>query len=157
MDLKYIFIFLLLPSLQVKAQEVKSSGGGHYKSANTQVSYTIGEPLTNSYTNSNPKVTQGFHQTKITVTGGSIQLASNIEIQFYPNPTTQQIIIEHHEQKSDFSLKIYNQLGQLIRTETLNTTKSIIDLLSLAQGNYQFIVQDKTFKTVSQKTISILK
>jgi len=47
---------------QSMSHDVISSGGDHYSAGGLHVSFTMGEPLTETYLTANDEVTQGFHQ-----------------------------------------------------------------------------------------------
>ena len=75
-------------SVNAQNQEVVSSAGGHDSNGNVQVSWTVGEPVTETASNGNNIITQGFHQTNLTITRideKSVDL-NNLNINIYPNP-----------------------------------------------------------------------
>lgn len=151
-SMKYILYTSLFLSIQTYAQEVKSTSGGDFKNSTTQVSFSIGEPLTQSYLNSTPKITQGFHQTTISVSSiGLIQ--SEIKFSYYPIPTNQFITIETLDIKG-YIINFYNTLGQIILTDKLKS-KTQFDLSKFAVGDYQVVIQDENNTIHSKRTIII--
>ena len=53
--------------LSVKSQEVKGTSGDYFQNAQASLSWTIGEPMTETYTTGTNILTQGFHQTGLTI------------------------------------------------------------------------------------------
>ena len=49
-------------SFQASAQQVIATAGGYYEGENISLSYTVGEPVIETYTNGNVILTQGFQQ-----------------------------------------------------------------------------------------------
>ncbi len=88
-----LIVLTLLFTGNLQAQKVVSANGGTATAAGTQVSWTIGEPITATVTDGTTTLTQGFHQTKLTVTAvDDIQIAG-LEIKVYPNPTSDYVTV----------------------------------------------------------------
>ena len=95
-----IFVLLLGTCFaQSTSPQVIASGGDHFKGSNAQISYTIGEPVIDTYQGSNAELTQGFHQTNLTIDGVE-DLVDGYALEVFPNPTTQFIVIRSGK-KSD--------------------------------------------------------
>jgi hypothetical protein len=69
---------------------VVTPAGGYFESGTTSVSWTLGEPLTEAFTNNNRILTQGFQQPLygITITGISLDLLVFLEGPFHNNEMT---------------------------------------------------------------------
>ena len=70
--MKEITLYLILSFFlirQINAQEVVSAGGGDFTNSSLSVSWTIGEPITETYSVGSNILTQGFHQSKLSVIG----------------------------------------------------------------------------------------
>jgi hypothetical protein len=67
----------------------------------------------------------------------------------YPNPATDYIVI-NNASGADFSIKLYNSLGQLLLT---GNNTNLVDLTSYAPGMYQLQV----FAGDAEKTYKIIK
>ena len=67
----------------------------------------------------------------------------NEKIKFYPNPFSSQLIIELPQIiNSKYFLKLYNSMGQIIKSETI-TQSSNIDVSELKQGVYFCEISNK--------------
>ncbi len=77
--------FILLLSLTIKAQEIISSSGDFFNNGNISVSWTIGEPVTETIANGNNIFTQGFQQSCLNVTNIT-EVNSDLNIKIFPNP-----------------------------------------------------------------------
>lgn len=84
---------------------------------------------------------------KFVSVGNTINNLQIEELNIYPNPATSTITIEI-ENSNDYTLNIYNSIGQLMPVEsTLFNTNIIIPVNSLAAGNYvvKIISADKIY------------
>ena len=73
---------------QTFTQEVKASGGGFYQQINGSIQFTIGEPLTETYSNSSAKLYQGFEQGSYTLVSVSeLPMLTDLDVNLYPNPS----------------------------------------------------------------------
>lgn len=61
LSILFILAFAFL-SFQAKAQQVVASSGGYYETENLTLSWTFGEPVTETFTGGNVILTQGFQQ-----------------------------------------------------------------------------------------------
>jgi hypothetical protein len=89
-----ILVFCLTLSSGLYSQslipDVVTSAGGYFESGTTSVSWTLGEPVTEAFTNNNMILTQGFQQPfyGITITGISLDLLVFLEGPFHNNEMT---------------------------------------------------------------------
>jgi hypothetical protein len=64
----------------------------------------------------------------------------------YPNPFTDEFTIRNKSDKTDYQLNIYNALGRLIQTYSLNNESNIINTRDLNSGIYFLTVDgDENF------------
>ena len=70
------------------APEVNATSGGHYTGTNAQLSWTIGEPVIETTSNTNNIITQGFHQTNYDITSIEESLDLGYNISVFPNPVS---------------------------------------------------------------------
>lgn len=140
MRLCYLFTLLLflLPNA-VRSQEIIGSSGDFFPFSNGSITFTIGEPITETAALSNGFLTQGFQQT---FPSTSSLLEAEIEsTSFYPNPANE--VIELVIPKG----LLYNQLfvldasGKQIQTVELNELiHQQIDIRQLSRGCYFIFV-----------------
>jgi hypothetical protein len=72
MKYKYsLFLILILNHgfAQFITPDVVASSGAHFNTGNTQLSWTLGEPLTDTYTTGGNILTQCFQQTELLIMG----------------------------------------------------------------------------------------
>ncbi|MFK7798456.1 MAG: T9SS type A sorting domain-containing protein [Aureispira sp.] len=62
-----------------------------------------------------------------------------INVQIYPNPTQQQLIIER-DQEGEALFELYNMIGQRVLATTLQQREETISLAILAAGSYRYVI-----------------
>jgi len=63
------------------------TAGEHFATAGAQLSWTLGEAVIETYTGDKSQLTQGFHQTQLTVVALN-ESVTVFPVLVYPNPTT---------------------------------------------------------------------
>ena len=76
-------------------------------------------------------------------------------LRVYPNPTTSVLIMEvrspgRTQEQSDQTARLYNQQGQLLKTTTLTTTRTTLDVSDLPAGTYLLLCEGGAFKVIVQ-------
>lgn len=156
--MKKIFTsFILLTSSicfsQTNTLQVIGTAGNTATNANTQLSWTIGEPITNTATNPNNILTQGFNQSVLLITAIDEKQNSNITVS--PNPTADFITISIHKnelQNAQYLLLDIN--GKLILQNKIQDTQTKISFTELPKATYFVEVLTNNQKT---KTFKIIK
>ena len=89
-------ILVLTASVSVKAQklEVVATSGDFYENSSLSLSWTLGEVAVETLVGDNIILTQGFQQSKLTVTAIDELQSPGIELTVYPNPTNRFLFIE---------------------------------------------------------------
>lgn len=155
-----IFFSLLICSSwgysQRLSPEVTASSGEHFTGVNTQLSWTIGETMIETFPLGSSQLTQGFHQSNIIVTTVT-SLPENFQAKVFPNPTSNFLNIEWTEISDSLSLSLYDVTGkQLLFQMTLDQTLSkMLDLSAYAAGSYVLHLRNQNKKT--NKTFIIIK
>jgi len=137
MKTRILFAALFLISVGLGAQQVISSGGGSFTQQNVQMSYTIGEPVTETFVAGEKVLTQGFHQTRLVVT--SIETAEYLpfSISVFPNPTHNTLNIRlSNEPNSMLSYTIFDVNGKQIFCAESDRVENSFDVTGLAPGMY---------------------
>jgi hypothetical protein len=83
------------------------------------------------------------------------QVTDNSDVQLnkvYPNPVTDQLVVEHALQQGRTAVVIYDALGRIVHRQTANTTKTFIPVSALRPGIYTITLSDGT-NTVTKKFI----
>lgn len=131
--------FMLLSSglaAQTASPEVLGSAGTHQSTPTAQVSWTIGEPVTETYSSATNNLTQGFHQTKLTITSLE-ELPPEFALDVFPNPAGQDLNVRWTGQPLDMDLNLIDLHGRTVRNLTLSQVNlGQIDVSGISQGTY---------------------
>jgi hypothetical protein len=126
---------------------------GTVPAENYKLSYTVGEPLTNTIDNTSllKIITQGFQQPdkeviNLTQPGVSVSgLIADYNFISYPNPFDSKIaIIAPPEFKSIVNVKIISELGQLIIDSLMTLNYLEIDMFNYSKGKYFIVITDES-------------
>jgi hypothetical protein len=143
----------------INAQEVVSSAGDSYTAGGYEVSWTLGEPVieTVKSTDNNITLTQGFHQTDITVVAIDDLALQGLDLSVYPNPVNS-ILNLKATGREDVKLKysLFGVDGRLLFQREIVNNPEEINMLPYAGGNYLLKVSTagndpvRTFKIVKR-------
>jgi hypothetical protein len=130
----FIFVFFLCV-YSIQAQEVISCSGDYYEFSGGTLSWTIGECITESFTNNDIILTQGFQQSNLSIVSISEPLEPHFTLQLFPNPTHENLTVQIDD---FFNLKyrIYDSQGKLIMEGEFISEESEIKLSHAAHGIY---------------------
>jgi hypothetical protein len=154
--LKYVLIILFLIGYTgMQAQTTIPTSGGTATGSGS-VSYTVGQIVYNTTSNSNGSVAQGVQQPyEISVITG-IEAAKDISLEMvvYPNPATDYLNLKiDGEVKSQCIASLYDINGSLLRTIKIEGQETIISMQNLFPATYFLKITDnkkviKTFKII---------
>jgi len=152
----FVLLFLFGQGVeQLNAQEVISSNGGTYKGSTVQLDWTIGEPVIATLTSGTNTLTQGFHQSNLTVTAVDQMAISSITLRVYPNPVSEQLVLETGKgEKQRLSLKLFDITGKLIYQQAVEQPVETVNMQVYVSGHYllRVFAEDgiplQTFKVV---------
>ena len=140
---KYYFLILFVLPYGGNAQDVDQyvigTAGNHAANGNLSLSWTIGEVIIETFEKPFAAVTQGLHQSQITI----ITLLKDLKVhslKVYPNPTVDRVLIESTGKNQEFVL--YNANGKIILMGKLERPIVELDFSSYATGTYLFRVRD---------------
>lgn len=147
-------VFLFIGNIGF-GQQATSSSGGEYTSGLYVLNYTIGESVIETLIGSSI-LTQGFHQSKLTVS--SIYEYRNLraKIHLYPNPTTSNLNIMIAANAKNYNVMVINMFGKILKDEKvwLGESPTVIDFNDFKPGVYLVRIIDhqrivlQTFKVV---------
>ena len=146
----FLFPFFLGVQAQSINPSVVSSSGGHFVNASHQLSFTLGEPVIATYSNTSNSLTQGFHQTKLSVISiGEILMETGIKV--YPNPVVEYINVETTNLGNDVWLNLYATDGKLLLHKKMLSPTEKINMESFAEGTYLLTLEsaNNTLQTVT--------
>ena len=152
-NIKVISLFLVLTIkstcfAQIVSPEVIGSSGDHFSNSSSMVSWTIGEPVIETFNSGSNLLSQGFHQTNLIVE--DIQdNDQSIDFSVFPNPATEQLNILLNNTNGNYKVNIYDVEGKLINTyEIQGYIKKTIDVSHYSTGIYLLHLVDQSHKSI---------
>lgn len=149
-----VILFFLMPFIhfivfsQSLNPEVIGSTGDSFKTANSEVCFTIGEIAIETFQTGSNYLSQGFHQTEIS-TESIEDNVPNIQFSLFPNPSVQQLNLSLFNSNENYNLFIYDMNGKLILQETINgKSNKVIDVSTYSTGVYLLHIVDKYHQTI---------
>ena len=132
-----VIIAFFLFGIAIHAQEVVSSAGSYVETTSGSLSWTVGEPVIETITDGTNTLTQGFQQSKLTVTAINDLKVSGIELFVYPNPTNSFLSIEVKTDKQRYLLlSLFDLNGRLILQKKMTENKQTIKMQNYKPGTY---------------------
>lgn len=147
---------LLFSFGKVGAQQVLASAGDFLKNTSGSLSFTLGELVIDTKTNTNGTLTQGFQQTKLTVTAIKELPGNNFHIVAYPNPTTNVLFLKSETGSSiKFTYSLFDANGKLLIKNSTKLSEAEISFESMVPAIYYLKVtsdgnETQTFKIIKQ-------
>ncbi|MFA5818661.1 MAG: T9SS type A sorting domain-containing protein [Bacteroidales bacterium] len=155
--MRTILLFLIVTCCsRLLAQQVVATAGSTLGNANGSISYTIGEGVTQTLTKGDKTLTQGFHQTIVTVNAISELKDLEFSISVFPNPTSDVLTLKvDKENVWGFQYLLFDMNGKLISRKNLESAETNVPVDQLTEGFYIIKVQDgtkelKMFKIIKQ-------
>ena len=132
-----VMIAFFLLATVIQAQEVVSTAGSYGETSSGSLSWTIGEPVIETITDGTNTLTQGFQQSKLTVTTINDLKFTSIELSVYPNPTNSFLSIEVKTDKQrDLLLSLFDINGKLILQKKMAGNKQTIKMQNYKPATY---------------------
>lgn len=133
----FIVALVFINVLRLSSQELISVSGEYFENENAIVSFTIGEPVTETFSGSGIVLTQGFQQIVYPFSNIGERSISDLDFRIFPNPALDHIYLTFNDEISKpLTVNIYNSLGKsVISFETLSPT-TFIPMSDLATGLY---------------------
>lgn len=156
-------LFIMAIAMSVKGQSlaptVLSSAGGYFDNGSVSLSWTLGEVAVTTISSGNYVLTQGFQQSKLTITGVR-ELDLNWSLEAYPNPVQDQLRVKFSiDRTNDFEIEVMDMTGKSMRIYRfdglVNGTELEIDFTGFTQGIYLLNIRT-TDRSIS-KTVRIQK
>ena len=128
-----IFFFIINVSL-LNAQEVVSSFGMTASNANGSMDATIGEVIIDTHSDGNNQITQGFHQSNLSVLAVD-DFDKSFKVSIYPNPSSNIFHLDIPD-PTDIHYKIFSINGQLLVEDNLEFRSNQIKIDQVKKGIY---------------------
>jgi hypothetical protein len=153
MKIKFTILLLLLCTLTVSSQEVIASQGNSYSNSSVSIDFTIGEVVIATLNNTGNTLTQGFHQTNLTVLAID-DFDINYQARVFPNPTQDllQVEIQNFE---GLNYKMYDIQGRQLSQQKINSLNTSINTTPYAKGLYLLVILNENNQLL--KTYRIIK
>ena len=152
MKKRTLFLFSLLSTIAVSAQEVVSTLGDSYSNASSNIDFTIGEVIINTGTDGTVDLTQGFHQTNWNFVGMEDHSPS-FKVTVFPNPTSEELQIRTSS-FDNVTYTLYDSKGKLILQDKLSAEQTTVQVSQLAPGSYSITLNNQTRNL---KTLKLIK
>ena len=136
-----ILQLLVLATFLVSSQEVISSAGETNTISGYEICWTIGEPVIETISSGSTVLTQGFHQSKLTVTAINELSISDFELKVYPNPTSEFVVISANNMEEKSSYSLFDLSGKLLENKIISASETRINLKNYARGTYLLKLQ----------------
>ncbi len=158
----FILIHFLLLSVTGYSQELTpqiiASSGGSYETNGIILSWTLGEPVTETFSSGDITLTQGFHQGDITVTSTNTEEFTDMKVNVYPNPAGEFVNIDIEGKGSEIlTVELFTLSGEkvLIKKDFITEKYQQLQLKDLPAGTYILKIMNndkmKTYKIVKLK------
>jgi len=149
-----VVLFTLLAAIELQAQESPTASGGEATGAGGTMSYSVGQVVYTTNTGANGSVSQGVQQPyDIFTTVGINETSINLEMNVYPNPTSDYLTLKVEVSKG-LSYQLFDMQGKLIENRKLKANNTIIQMEGLPKATYFLKVTEES-QTV--KTFKIIK
>ncbi len=109
-----IFILISVFFFNINAQEVISSSGDYFVNSNGSISWTMGETITETFTDGTNILTQGFQQSRLSASSVFELEDMGITVKISPNPT-QDIINLYIDNIEGINYQLYDFNGKIIK------------------------------------------
>ena len=155
---KSIFFLVMIFSItSMQAQSVENTAGGSVAGSGGSASYSAGNVFYKELYGSNGSATPGIqHPFEIIPTLGIDQQFIKLELSVYPNPFTDFLnLIIDSENKTQYSLELYDFKGTLLRSESMRSKTTQISMVNYPSAIYLLSVKQdnkliKTFKIIKK-------
>lgn len=151
-----MFIFLIVNTFTISAQENTITTGGESTGTNGSVSYTIGQPFYTEVADQDNYLIEGVQQPyEVSIISGVENNTVNLSITAFPNPTTNYFTLESENWSDNATFyTVSNISGVLIQRGEIENKTTQIDISTLPNSTYFVTIKDS--KTVL-KTFQVIK
>ncbi|MFA6923902.1 MAG: T9SS type A sorting domain-containing protein [Bacteroidales bacterium] len=140
---------------QSVSPEVIASSGEYFIGTNATLSWTLGEPVTETFTGTNNILTQGFQQ-KYDI-GAIIEEKENLyQISVFPNPVKDVLNVNINLGfDNQYTSQLFDMQGQLLTSNSFTGNTENINMASFSVGSYFLKINNSKGETI--KTFKIVR
>ena len=139
----------------LRAQDVVASSGDVFTNSNGSISWTLGEPISESFAANQQVFSQGFQQSAQNYT--AISIISNTDlIEIFPNPFAEIIHLQYQTNEKELILVLYDEKMALVKKITIQTgfsNDNTISFHDLAAGVYFIHIHSENGKVESMQKL----
>jgi hypothetical protein len=143
-----VFLSLLFFGVSLSAQVAQerwviANSGGQSSSGSLSLSWTLGEPMAESYNASGLTVSQGFQQEALSITG-THDASLFYEVTVFPNPTSQTLYVTAPDADSPLMAELVAPNGTVLWSQQLAhpIVKSPIPVAALPAATYFLVLKN---------------
>ena len=142
-------------SLATHAQEAVVSGGNVHKNSSGSISWSLGEAAIQTLIGSDYIITQGFQQSKLTVTSVNEIPGVKMIVTAFPNPTNDYINLRVDGEYRDLRYIVLDMNGRMLKQGAVENSPMTVPFNDLNTGVYFIRITKEgrelqTFKIVKQ-------
>ena len=150
-------VFLIAHGQSLPRSVIPSSGNFD-TNAHVQLTWTLGEPVSETISNTNAVLTQGFIQTSLLVSSIQGSVVDLLEAHVYPVPAAQNVCIDLDKDPVDgIQASLWSLNGQQVSSWEINSQRTTLDLSPLVSGTYFLHLRSKDDQSVQIFNLQILK
>lgn len=138
---------------QELSPSVVSSSGESFMASGVSLDFTIGEIVTETYTEQDFMLTQGFLQGKKGETAIGEQPVNASDIDVYPNPSRNMVHVMYKGREKPTNVEIIGMHGCMVRSVQFTNNPMAVDLQQLNPGLYVMRLLFSDHNSVSTKII----
>jgi len=135
---RILFVFILhLMITQIRAQQVISAAGATASGTGVQLSWTIGEPVIETFTGATAILTQGFHQSRLFATAIDPIENPGLKLTVYPNPVSGILKLEITDHRLEgIRYSLFTMDGKSILDRKVEKQPELISMENYTPGTY---------------------
>jgi len=146
---------MMLPSGKIQAQEVLSTAGTSFVRPEYGITFTLGEMVIETFTDTAMILTQGFNQGYLTAVAIQEKPGLAFGLNCFPNPATDILNLEVKGLfPENLTYSLFDVAGRLLTKGRIEDNISLISVHSLAPASYYLIVSQEN---IALKTFKIIK
>jgi len=127
-----LMVFLTnIRAQSIERQTIASSGA-----ESSQLSWTIGEPVSGTYEQGELILTQGYQQAYYSISQKIEETAINYNIKVYPNPVRENLFINIPPSAHSYNLEMYDVTGNKVYEQKNVSNKANIKMNQFATSTY---------------------
>jgi len=137
-------LFFHYASAQSISRDVTVSAGDYYAGDQFSISWSIGECIVETASDSHITLTQGFHQPNLIITEISSPEQGEYTISVYPNPTADHVYIQTQSlEMLPLRAELFDMRGNKLLSQTLTGDVTQFNVKQLPVGMYLLKVSTK--------------